>query len=1309
MNKRSLAACVTVVLCAAGLIADTSVAAPPAPRRAVIVLFEDGALVAMAGKRLGLINGVATSLPETEIAKWKSAPGVRAVWPDAPVKAHVDVSTRLIGATEVREKYQATGRGVKVAVIDTGVDYTHPDLAGRVVKGYDFANGDADPMDDHGHGTHVAGIIGGRAAAPGGVTGVAPEATIVAYKVLNENGEGFTSDIVAAIEAASDQADVINMSLGGPGDGTDPMSLAAQAAIEKGVIVVAAAGNEGPGRDTVSAPAVADNVIAVGASTSNLRLPTAYLDGRPVQTYRGAHSANPPATPVTADVVHVTDWATAPDVRGKIVRFETFVPRSKQDLSSWDIELAREAENRGAVALLGGFPGFGGPVSSALRPDLRADAGVRVKASGDLLVMDRLVVMGMDETQYDELTRMLEAGRVRLTLKGEDVTDQLASFSSRGPSPSFGLKPDLVAPGVEIRSTIPTALFAPGQYRLSGTSMAAPHVAGAATLLRQLNPGNSPAEIRSRLINSSKPLSDTRISWHGAGRLDVAGAAGTTLTASPATLSFGLADMSKRDLGATRALTVRNTGTRAVLARLETGNRDVRVSREWVLVPAGRSTTVTVTVRADNPRADTTIEGLVTVKPLLGGAAIRVPYLLVVRPLVVQTSPDPSDGTSTAYIFSYAPLAQPPVVTVRSRTVTATHAYGNWYTAPLSGFGVGAHQVSVRAKTVGGQVLTGTSGFEVTPEETRKIRWEPVGPLSEGGDLALSPSAPQQAVMTQYNKAGPWLTTDAGRSWTQLNRMPVAGGIQLGTVVVDAQRSERFWYAMNDVLTGLGKVLRTDDRGKTWRALPVPAGYLLTLVADAQTRWLVGVSADGIVVSNDGGDSWTAHPSGVDGEITHASIAGNDLYLGTSKGVWVRRGITGPAEPAYDAGRNFVTGVVANETVVAALVPRIGVVGSYDGGRTWSTLLDYPIWGFMLKQSGSDLFLYGTVRGSRVSHDNGRTWSTLQEPLDSAVFTDYDRWADGTITMSAEGAGVYRGDADGTGYRRIGVQGISINALAFSGDTLLAGTSSGLYRTGLPLASPEWGASGGEGYIGVTISHLAVSGNTVWRVRRSAFGSFNVDRSTDAGATWETKGRWAEVPTALAVHPADPNRVVVSFWSLNGSALFSTTDAGATWKNLYHDGPFNAVASDPSHPDRWWLGDDTGLYRSDDNGVTKTKVADGPVASLLHTSRGLIVAGTTIRILSDGRLRDTDTGDLPLRVSDVVQSGSTLYAATTSYWENGILKGGRGVLRSTDGGRTWHNISGGLQNLDTTRLAVGPDGYLYAGTIDGGVHRTRIG
>ena len=162
-----------------------------------------------------------------------------------------------------------TGTGVDVAVIDTGVDGTHPALdGGTVVGGHDFVNDDDDPMDDNGHGTHVAGIV----AASGEPTGVAPGASIVAYKVLNRNGYGEHSDVLAGVEAAVDPADPRRSSTSAsaraePPDG--PLTSAAQTAADAGVVVVASAGNDGPSEETVGAPGQAPGVLAVGASTSD--------------------------------------------------------------------------------------------------------------------------------------------------------------------------------------------------------------------------------------------------------------------------------------------------------------------------------------------------------------------------------------------------------------------------------------------------------------------------------------------------------------------------------------------------------------------------------------------------------------------------------------------------------------------------------------------------------------------------------------------------------------------------------------------------------------------------------------------------------------------------------------------------------------------------------------------------------------------------------------------------------------------------------------------------------------------------------
>src|SRR5690606_13064535 len=154
-----------------------------------------------------------------------------------------------------------------VAVLDTGIDYRHPDLGGcfgvdcKVVGGANFVEGEdsTDPMDYEGHGTHVAGIV----AANGNLKGVAPDAKLYAFKVLDNNGNGTDSAIIAGLERAADpdgdpltddQVDVINMSLGGWGGADSPLSEAANAAMDAGIVVVVAAGNEGGGYSTIGSP-----------------------------------------------------------------------------------------------------------------------------------------------------------------------------------------------------------------------------------------------------------------------------------------------------------------------------------------------------------------------------------------------------------------------------------------------------------------------------------------------------------------------------------------------------------------------------------------------------------------------------------------------------------------------------------------------------------------------------------------------------------------------------------------------------------------------------------------------------------------------------------------------------------------------------------------------------------------------------------------------------------------------------------------------------------------------------------------------
>ena len=165
----------------------------------------------------------------------------------------------------------STGDGVKVAILDTGIDPSHPDLAGRVSQGVDFTE-TGSSFDDNGHGTHVSGTVAAIYSNNSGVYGVAPSASLYAVKVLDSTGSGYLDWIIAGIEwAIANEIDVINMSLGTPSD-VQPLEDACNAAYKADILIVAAAGNSGnkPGnRDTVEYPGGYASVIAVAASDSN--------------------------------------------------------------------------------------------------------------------------------------------------------------------------------------------------------------------------------------------------------------------------------------------------------------------------------------------------------------------------------------------------------------------------------------------------------------------------------------------------------------------------------------------------------------------------------------------------------------------------------------------------------------------------------------------------------------------------------------------------------------------------------------------------------------------------------------------------------------------------------------------------------------------------------------------------------------------------------------------------------------------------------------------------------------------------------
>ncbi|MBI2850486.1 MAG: S8 family peptidase [Chloroflexi bacterium] len=285
--KSYLALVLTLVTLLAITIPGAGASANNGNLQRYIVTFQEGTPVnepALRGlahrfggsySELSLINGAVIALPPQVLASLRAIPGVASVEEDGLVYAigsgdssepEVTAAWGVDRIDAERAWGTANGTGVTVGIIDTGIDYNHPELAAAYGGGYDFVNKDSDPSDDNGHGTHVAGTI--AAARDGnGVAGVAPGASLRAYKVLNANGSGYWSDVIAALgQAVTDGVQVVNMSLGA---NTAPKALqtACDNAYAKGVLLVAAAGNSGSG--SVSYPAKYASVIAVAATDSS--------------------------------------------------------------------------------------------------------------------------------------------------------------------------------------------------------------------------------------------------------------------------------------------------------------------------------------------------------------------------------------------------------------------------------------------------------------------------------------------------------------------------------------------------------------------------------------------------------------------------------------------------------------------------------------------------------------------------------------------------------------------------------------------------------------------------------------------------------------------------------------------------------------------------------------------------------------------------------------------------------------------------------------------------------------------------------
>jgi minor extracellular serine protease Vpr len=456
---------------------------------------------------------------------------------DPALELLLDKSTKYVGVDQPHG-LNFKGDGIKIAVIDTGVDYNHPDLFGfgpnaKIVGGYDFVENDDSPMDTNGHGTEVAGII----AADGNLKGVAPHAKILAYRVSDE-GNSVSSDlIIKAIERAiQDDADIINISLG-VNRTNDKIEDAINNAVKKGIVVVVAAGNSGPDLRTIGSPGKDPNAITVGATYNNITaslVATLEIDGKRMEVLPMV-GTKPLSNPIIAEIVFGM-YGRQDDLKGVVAKDKILLIERGSDKEGELVYFSQKEKNSAdvgakAVIVYNNEPGiFLGDLNNKLEgPDYKP----------------RIPVVSMSKEDGTVLKSILENVTIG-TINTFYHPDFVSFFSSRGPVSPFYIKPNIVAPGVFVNSTS-TA----GKYNLtSGTSFAAPHVSGAVALLLQKNPSLQPQEISSIISTTADPISDTfgtlfpqEIS--GVGRLNVTKAFDANLIILPPYVVFDLSPHTK--------------------------------------------------------------------------------------------------------------------------------------------------------------------------------------------------------------------------------------------------------------------------------------------------------------------------------------------------------------------------------------------------------------------------------------------------------------------------------------------------------------------------------------------------------------------------------------------------------------------------------------------------------------------------------------------------------------------------------------------------------------------------------------------
>ena len=723
-----------------------------------------------------LLDGITVRLPAKSLPKLLGVGAVTKIYPNLSFYSTMDRGPSVIKATDLQAATGDKGQGIKIAVVDTGVDSTSPFLnptgfsypAGfprgdtklttpKVIVARSFPGPVRDELSatafdkSEPHGTHVSGIAAGDEGtnAPAGpdhpavanLAGVAPKAWIGNYRVFTVptplGHQANTPEIVSAFESAvADGMNVINFSGGGPQ--TDPANDAMYETIHNvalaGVVPVIAAGNdrEDFGLGTTGSPGTAPDAIAVAATSNNHVFAPALgvvngppsLGAIPLQSAGGAKLPGAWSTldQTVVDISSImgTDGKPVePHLCGSAADPNTSLGTLPKGSATGKILLA----NRGTCTFISKAEraSLGGAIGLILIDNRFGEANpipVRLPVAGGM-------ISDLDGAQ---LRAYLAANGgqapIRVTTGIQEIPTNrggiITSFSSAGPT-DFGhmLKPDISAPGLDVLSSTPPATTGSTFSVFAGTSMATPHIAGAAALLLQLHPGWTPYQVKSALMATAGPAwgdtartQEAPVLLGGAGLANLVAANDPKIFTDPQSLSFQRIDVSPGAQRKSMLLTVSDAGggagnwTVSLAPQSQTTGVQIDVPGT-VSLASGADVAIPVVVRAAADAGTGDNYGFVVLSG--NGVQRRVPYAFILERPALRNAPfvalkklqtgDTATGTSlvSSYCCPAAPFGPPPTYTGATMNEDGSeHLYSVDITEPIVNFGV-----SVLAATPG--------------------------------------------------------------------------------------------------------------------------------------------------------------------------------------------------------------------------------------------------------------------------------------------------------------------------------------------------------------------------------------------------------------------------------------------------------------------------------------------------------------------------------------------------------------------------------------------------------------------------------